>query len=68
MADHKFGGEHTELKISVIEAYLKAYTTALRRKFSELWCIDAFAGTGSRAIVKGIPAGRKSDSIDPDGD
>jgi three-Cys-motif partner protein len=51
MPDHTFGGKHTELKLSVIEAYLKAYTTALRKAFSELWYIDAFAGTGSRAIV-----------------
>ena len=48
--DHEFGGQHTELKLSIIEKYLKAYTTALTGKFDELWYIDAFAGTGSRTI------------------
>src|SRR5262249_8526785 len=48
--DHEFGGQHTELKLSVVERYLKAYTTALRQHFSELWYIDAFAGTGSRTV------------------
>lgn len=45
--DHEFGGQHTELKLSVVEGYLKAYTQALRSKFRSLWYIDAFAGTGS---------------------
>ncbi len=36
-ADHEFGSQATELKLSVVEAYLKAFTTALRGKFSELW-------------------------------
>ena len=45
---HEFGGQHTEIKLAIIESYLKAYTTALRNKFRELWYIDAFAGTGSR--------------------
>jgi three-Cys-motif partner protein len=48
--DHPFGGQHTELKLSVIEKYLKQFSTALRGKFSELWYIDAFAGTGTRTI------------------
>jgi three-Cys-motif partner protein len=34
----------------LIEGYLKAFTTALRPRFSELWYIDAFAGTGSRTV------------------
>jgi three-Cys-motif partner protein len=50
--DHEFGGQHTELKLSIIEKYLKAYTTALTGKFDELWYIDAFAGTGSRTIKR----------------
>jgi len=45
---HEFGGHHTELKLSVVEGYLKAYTQALRPKFKSLWYVDAFAGTGSR--------------------
>jgi three-Cys-motif partner protein len=48
--DHEYGGQHTELKLSIIEKYLKAYTTALAGKFDELWYIDAFAGTGSRTV------------------
>ena len=48
-ADHEFGSQATELKLSVVEAYLHAFTTELRGKFSELWYIDAFAGTGARS-------------------
>lgn len=55
-ADHEFGSQATELKLSVVEAYLRAFTTALRRKFPELWYIDAFAGTGER--IERIPARR----------
>jgi three-Cys-motif partner protein len=47
--DHNFGGYHTDLKLSAVERYLKAYANALARKF-ELWYIDAFAGTGYRTI------------------
>jgi three-Cys-motif partner protein len=48
--DHEFGGQHTELKLSIIEKYLKAFSAALRRQFTELWFIDAFAGTGARTV------------------
>ncbi len=48
--DHEFGGQHTELKLSIIEGYLRAFTTALRPYFKHLWYIDAFAGTGSRTV------------------
>lgn len=48
--DHEFGSQHTELKLSIVESYLKAFTTALNPYFSELWYIDAFAGTGSRTV------------------
>jgi three-Cys-motif partner protein len=50
--DHEFGAQHTELKLSIIEAYLKRFMTALRPRFAELWYIDAFAGTGSRTEPK----------------
>lgn len=53
-ADHEFGSQATELKLSVVEAYLRAFTKALRGKFSELWYIDAFAGTGER--TERVPA------------
>ncbi|WP_018322113.1 three-Cys-motif partner protein TcmP [Bradyrhizobium sp. WSM2793] len=50
IADHEFGGQHTELKLSIIEGYLKAFTTALRPHFKNLWYIDAFAGSGTRTV------------------
>ena len=34
--DHEFGDQHTELKLSIVEKYLKFFTTALRGKFEEL--------------------------------
>jgi three-Cys-motif partner protein len=48
--DHEFGAQHTDLKLSIIERYLQAYTTALTPYFSQLWFIDAFAGTGTRTV------------------
>ncbi|MCP3400234.1 three-Cys-motif partner protein TcmP [Bradyrhizobium sp. CCGB20] len=54
--DHTFGGYHTDLKLSMVEKYLIAFTKALGKatkatgvKF-ELWYIDAFAGTGYRTV------------------
>ena len=46
MAQQRFGGEHTELKLSKVEAYLKSYTTALKNQNFRLIYFDAFAGTG----------------------
>lgn len=43
-----FGGDWTEKKLQVLEKYLKAYTTALKKQSFELIYIDAFAGTGYR--------------------
>jgi three-Cys-motif partner protein len=48
--DHEFGNQDTDLKLSVVEEYLKTYTKALRGKWPQLWYIDAFAGTGSRTV------------------
>jgi three-Cys-motif partner protein len=48
--EHEFGAQHTELKLSLVEGYLRAFTTALRPRFRKLWYIDAFAGTGSRTV------------------
>jgi three-Cys-motif partner protein len=48
--DHEFGAQHTELKLSIVEGYLKAFTRALQPYFEQLWYIDAFAGTGSRTV------------------
>jgi three-Cys-motif partner protein len=47
---HEFGGQHTDLKLWVVEEYLKAYAKALKRHFSKLWYIDAFAGSGRRTV------------------
>jgi len=48
--DHEFGGVSTDLKLSVVDDYLRAFTTALRGKLKDLWYIDAFAGTGERTV------------------
>lgn len=48
IAEHEFGGVSTNLKLAVVEGYLRAFTTALQPYFRELWYIDAFAGTGER--------------------
>ena|SRR5215467_1819833 len=50
VAENEFGGQHTELKLSVVEKYLKAFCTALRPHFKELMYVDACAGTGSRTV------------------
>jgi three-Cys-motif partner protein len=48
--DHEFGGQHTELKLSIVEGYLNAFTLALRPRFKNFWYVDAFAGTGARTV------------------
>lgn len=63
VTDHQFGGVSTDLKLSLVEGYLSAFTTALRPNFSKLWYIDAFAGTGERTVV--IP-GRAADMLGPE--
>jgi three-Cys-motif partner protein len=47
--EHLFGGDWTSEKLKVLEAYLKSYTTALKRQQFKTAYIDAFAGTGYRA-------------------
>ena len=42
----KFGGEWTQLKLSALEAYLKAYLIVMKNQKFYLIYIDAFAGTG----------------------
>jgi three-Cys-motif partner protein len=64
--DHEFGDQHTELKLSIVEKYLKFFTTALRGKFTELWYIDAFAGTGSRTVRHEKRAAGLLDSGEPE--
>jgi three-Cys-motif partner protein len=48
VVDHVFGGEHTEIKLDVMRAYLNFYCNALKNKNFETWYIDGFAGTGFR--------------------
>lgn len=48
---HRFGSGSTELKLDVIGAYLRAFTTALRRQFPELIYIDVFSGSGARDVL-----------------
>lgn len=47
---HEFGSQSTEIKLALIEQYLKAYTTALSNSRWRLMYFDAFAGTGERTI------------------
>jgi three-Cys-motif partner protein len=54
LADHEFGSEATDLKLSLIKDYSCAFTRALRGKFRELLYFDAFAGTGER--TERVPA------------
>jgi three-Cys-motif partner protein len=60
LTDHEFGGVSTNPKLSLVERYLSAFTTALQGK-KELWYIDAFAGTGKRTVRL---AARDSDLFD----
>lgn len=46
---HEFGGLWTRKKLSVLEAYLNFYVTALKNLPFSLHYADAFAGTGTHA-------------------
>ncbi len=50
MAGTKFGGAHTEEKLVVLEKYLGAYTTALKKQSFKTIYFDAFAGAGEIEI------------------
>ena len=55
---HEFGSDEiTEVKLNLVEAYIKAYSTALKSQPWERWYIDAFAGTGSRTVRHAARAG-----------
>ena len=43
---NRFGGSWTEEKLRILESYLKAYTTALKKYRFKLIYVDGFAGTG----------------------
>jgi three-Cys-motif partner protein len=66
VGDHEFGSQDTDLKLSVVEAYIQAYTKALTGKWPELWYIDAFAGTGSRTVRVAARAGDLFDASAPE--
>ncbi len=52
MANQQFGGAHTDKKLGKLEAYLKAYSTALKHQGFRLIYFDAFAGTGDIQIAR----------------
>jgi three-Cys-motif partner protein len=61
---HRFGGDWTETKLSVIGGYLRAYTKALQDQPSKQHpfrkaYIDAFAGTGYRDVRDEAGAAKK---------
>lgn len=45
-----FGGDWTELKLQLVEKYLKAYAQIMKDKHFVYVYIDAFAGTGYRTL------------------
>src|ERR1700678_1286190 len=47
---HRFGGDWTSSKLAILGEYLKGYTTALGRQPFRTAYVDAFAGTGYRAL------------------
>jgi len=51
----KFGGAHTEKKLEKLQAYLKAFSTALKHQQFQLIFFDAFAGTGDIQIADEAP-------------
>jgi three-Cys-motif partner protein len=59
MAEHKFGGDWTEKKLSRLKGYLNAYrkifTVNERARYFKTWYVDAFAGTGTRSTSTGAP-------------
>jgi len=50
--DHRFGGEWTEIKLAVLDAYSGFFTTALQFQDFKRWYIDGFAGTGRRVNLR----------------
>jgi len=51
MAEHKFGGDWTEIKLSRLRKYLiqyrRIFTVNEKARYFKTWYVDAFAGTGS---------------------
>lgn len=61
IGDHKFGSVSTDLKLEVMDEYLRNFTKVLRPKFQNLWYIDAYAGTGRRTVKR---LARDADLVD----
>jgi three-Cys-motif partner protein len=52
MTQHQFGGAWTEEKLTRLKKYLVKYRTILKHyPYFKTWYVDAFAGTGARAIA-----------------
>jgi three-Cys-motif partner protein len=66
---HRFGGPWTEIKLGVLERYLSAYATALKKQNFKLLYIDAFAGSGvyMPAGVQDAKAGSATIALQTDG-
>jgi len=52
METHQFGGPWTVEKLDVLRAYLSGYAQALKNQPFQRHYIDAFAGTGDRAVKR----------------
>src|SRR5215831_16586388 len=52
METHQFGGPWTVEKLDALRAYLNAYAQALKNQPFRRYYIDAFAGTGDRAVKR----------------
>ena len=59
MAEHAFGGDWTEVKLTRLAKYLGAYRAIFsgneKARHFQTWYVDAFAGTGSRSAPD-VPA------------
>jgi three-Cys-motif partner protein len=49
---HQFGGRWTVEKLDALRGYLMGYAQALKNQPFRRWSIDAFAGTGDRAVKR----------------
>jgi three-Cys-motif partner protein len=45
--NQSFGGKHTQRKLDVVEKYLAAYVTVMKRQRFRLFYVDGFAGSGA---------------------
>ena len=52
MTTPRYGGPWTQQKLEILQRYLDAYTTALKKQPFVLTYVDAFAGAGSYAEAR----------------